>query len=75
MIVAESCREGTVRAIREGRLFLIVPVITSTDGLWVARMRCIPAALAIWARRAIEFSTSLEATIIRSANSSMMMMM
>jgi hypothetical protein len=31
-----------------------------------------PAARAIWASRAMEVSTSFEATIIRSASSSMM---
>ena len=45
-------------------------MITSTDGLWVAITKCIPAALAICARRHIASSTSLAATIIKSANSS-----
>lgn len=49
------------------------PVITSTDGRWVAMTRCMPAARAIWAKRQMESSTSLGATIIRSASSSMMM--
>ena len=47
------------------------PVMTSTDGRWVARMRWIPTARAICASRAIDSSTSLLATIIRSASSSM----
>ena len=50
----------------------MTPVMTLTDGLWVAITRWIPAALASWARRQMESSTSLDATIIRSASSSMM---
>ncbi len=49
--------------------------MTSTEGRWVARMRCNPAARAFWASRATEVSTSLGATIMRSANSSMTMTM
>ena len=49
---------------------LIKPVITSTEGLCVAKSIWIPAALAFWARRAIRCSTFLPTTIIRSANSS-----
>ena len=48
----------------------IIPVITSTDGLCVAIIKCIPAALAFCAKRQIESSTSFAATIIKSANSS-----
>ena len=51
-------------------LALIMPVRTSTEGLCVARIRWIPAARAICARRVIDSSTSREATIIRSASSS-----
>jgi len=47
-----------------------MPVITSTDGRWVAIIKCIPAALAFWANLQIESSTSFAATIIKSANSS-----
>jgi hypothetical protein len=50
----------------------MMPVSTSTDGRWVARIRWMPAARAIWARRVRATSTSREATIIRSASSSMM---
>ena len=71
MIVRESTLEETRNAIREGRLALMSPVMTSTDGRCVARMRWMPTARAIWARRAIDSSTSLLATIIRSASSSM----
>ena len=45
--------------------------MTSTDGRCVARIRWMPTARAICARRAIDSSTSLLATIIRSASSSM----
>ena len=57
-------------AILDGTFALIRPVITSTDGLCVAITRCIPAALAFCANLHIESSTSLEETIIKSANSS-----
>ncbi len=49
---------------------LIKPVITSTEGLCVARIKCIPAALAFWAILAIKCSTFLPTNIIMSANSS-----
>lgn len=49
---------------------LIREVRMSTLGRWVARMRCIPVARAIWARRRMAASTSLGAVIIRSASSS-----
>ena len=52
---------------------LIRPVITFTDGRWVAMIRWIPAARANWARRQIASSTSPDATIIKSANSSTLM--
>ena len=61
----------TAKAIREGILALMVPVSTSTDGRWVARIRWIPAARAFWASRRMASSTSTAATIIRSDNSSM----
>ena len=52
-------------------LAFIRPVITSAEGLWVAMTRCIPAARPICATRQMDSSTSLAATSIRSANSSM----
>ena len=58
--------------MRAGRFALISPVTTSTDGRCVARIRWMPTARAICASRAIDSSTSLLATIIRSASSSMM---
>ena len=74
-MVRESILEATCSATRLGKLALMRPVMTSTEGRWVARMRCSPAARAFCASRATEVSTSLGATIIRSANSSMTMTM
>ena len=51
-------------------LALITPVMTFTDGRWVAITRWMPTARAICAMRAIDSSTSRAATIIRSASSS-----
>ena len=69
-IVLESTCEDTANAILDGIFALIKPVITSTDGLCVAITKCIPAALAFWANLHIASSTSLAATIIKSASSS-----
>ncbi|MMZ63074.1 hypothetical protein D1872_253100 [compost metagenome] len=71
-IVRESTCEDTPKAIREGMFALMTPVMTSTDGRCVAMIKWIPAARAIWASRAIASSTSLAATIIKSASSSTM---
>ncbi|OQA35146.1 MAG: hypothetical protein BWY54_00723 [Candidatus Dependentiae bacterium ADurb.Bin331] len=70
-IIRESILEATLNAIRLGKLTLIIPVITSTDGRCVATIKCIPAARAICAKRAMRISTSLPATIIKSESSSM----
>ncbi len=56
--------------MRLGMFALIRPVITSTEGLCVANIKCTPAARAFCARRVINSSTFLPTTIIRSANSS-----
>ena len=69
-IVRLSILEVTWKLIRVGKLALIVPVMTSTDGRCVAMMRWMPEARAIWARRWMQASISLPATIIRSAISS-----
>jgi hypothetical protein len=74
-IVRESIFDETWNAMRVGMLALIRPVMTSTDGRWVARIRWMPAARAFCAIRAISSSTFLPTTIIRSASSSMMMTM
>ena len=69
-IVRESIFDDTWNATRVGMFALIRPVITSTDGRCVARIRWMPAARAFCARRAISSSIFLPATIIRSASSS-----
>ena len=69
-ITRESICEATEKAIRDGMLTLIVPVITSVEGRCVASSRWIPTARDFCARRMIESSTSAGATIIRSASSS-----
>ena len=71
-MVRESTCEATWKAMREGRLALMTPVTTFTDGRWVAIMRWMPAARASWARRAMQVSISAGATIMRSASSSTM---
>ena len=58
MIVLESTPEETEKAIREGTFALIRPVMTFTDGRWVAITRWIPAARANCARRQMASSTS-----------------
>ena len=69
-ITLESVVEATEKANLEGILAFITPVITSTEGLWVATTKWMPIALAICAKRTIADSTSLPATIMRSFNSS-----
>ena len=73
IMVRLSICEATEKAMRVGMLALMMPVMTFTDGRWVAMTRCMPAARASWARRQMLSSTSPGATIIRSASSSMMM--
>ena len=70
-MVRESTRADTWKAMREGMLALMRPVMTSTEGRCVARMRWMPAARAFCARRATSSSSFLPTTIIRSASSSM----
>ena len=65
-----SANEDTEKAMRLGMLALITPVMTSTDGRWVAITRWMPTARAIWAMRTMESSTSRAATIMRSFSSS-----
>ena len=71
-IVRLSIFEVTWKEIRVGKFALIVPVMTSTEGRCVAMMRWMPDARAICARRWMQASISLPATIIRSAISSTM---
>ena len=68
--VRESTLDATWNAMRVGKFALISPVTTSTDGRWVATIRWMPTARAIWARRTSEFCTSPAETIMRSASSS-----
>ena len=70
-MIRDSRDEATAKAMRLGILAFIRPVITSEEGRWVAMTRCIPAARPIWATRQMDSSTSLAATSIRSASSSM----
>src|SRR5207253_1489418 len=74
-MVRESVREVTRKEMRAGKLALMRPVMTSTEGRWVARIRWMPAARAFCARRVIDSSISRPTIIISSASSSMMMMM
>ena len=74
-IVLESICDLSANDILLGRLAFIIPVITSVDGLCVATTRCIPTALAFCAILAIDSSTLPAATIIRSASSSIIIIM
>ena len=69
-IVRESTLLATRNDMRAGKFALIKPVITSTDGRCVARIKWMPTARAICARRVMDSSTPLVSTIIKSANSS-----
>ena len=66
-----SASELVAKDRREGTLALINPVTTSTDGRWVANTKWIPAERANCVMRTTDSSTSFAATIIKSANSSM----
>src|SRR5919198_559288 len=56
--VRESTLDATWKAIRVGKLALMRPVTTSTDGRCVAMIRWIPTARAIWANLTSEVCTS-----------------
>ena len=71
-MVRESTRVRTLKAMRHGKLALMTPVMMSTLGRCVAKMRWMPTARAICERWPIESSTSGAQVIIRSASSSMM---
>ena len=72
-IVMESMYEPTWKAIRVGKLALIIPVMTFVLGLCVARTRWMPTARAFAASMETEFSISpfVFLLLMRSANSSM----
>ena len=59
--------------MRLGKFALMRPVITFTEGRWVARSRWIPIARAFWASIASGVSTSACTVIMRSASSSITM--
>ena len=69
-IVRLSILLVTWKLMRVGKLALMTPVMTSTEGRCVAMIRWIPAARAFCASRWMRNSTSLPAVIIRSASSS-----
>src|SRR5437867_2028369 len=56
-MVRESTFDATWKAMRAGILALMRPVMTSTDGRCVARIRWMPAARAFCAMRATSSST------------------
>ena len=70
-MVFESIPADTLKAIRAGKLALMLPVMMVVVGLCVAMTMCIPTARASCAIRAIGNSISLPAVMIRSPNSSM----
>ena len=70
-MVFESIPALTLKAIRAGKLALILPVMIVVVGRWVAITMWIPTARANWAIRAMGSSISLPAVMIRSPNSSM----
>jgi len=51
-MVLESIAEETAKAILEGILALITPVMTSTDGRCVAMIKWIPAGLSVLMKEA-----------------------
>ena len=71
-MVLESTTDVTRKAIRPGKLALMLPVIIFVVGRWVAITMCMPTARASCAIRAIGSSISLPAVMMRSPNSSMM---
>src|SRR5271163_2894155 len=75
MMVRESTLVARRNEIRVGTFALMRPVITSTEGRCVASTRWMPTARAICARRVIASSTLPLSSIIRSASSSIMMIM
>ena len=72
-MVRESTLVARRKLMRVGTLALMRPVMTSTLGRCVARIKWMPTARAICARRVMDSSTLARSSIIRSANSSMMM--
>ena len=71
-MVIESIRAIVRKAIRPGKFALILPVIIVVVGRCVAMTMWMPTARAFCAIRAMGFSISLPAVMMRSPNSSMM---
>ena len=69
-MVRESTIADTRKAIRAGKLALMVPVMMFVVGRCVAMIMWMPTARASWAMRAMGSSTSLPAVMMRSPNSS-----
>jgi len=69
-MVRLSTFDATRNAIRHGKLALISPVMTLTDGRCVASTRWMPMARAFCASSANGVSTSACTVMIRSASSS-----
>ena len=63
-MVIESALEATLNAIRAGKLVLISPLITSTEGLCVASTICIPAARPFCASLIMALEMFLPAALI-----------
>ena len=69
-MMRESIIELTLKAMRPGKLALMLPVMMDVVGRCVAMIMCMPTARANCAIRAIGISTSFPAVMIRSPNSS-----
>ena len=70
MMIRESNLFATMKAMRDGMLALMRPVITSMVGRCVASTMWMPTARAMAASRARVDSSSLPVVAMRSANSS-----
>jgi len=64
-----STRAETLKEIREGKLALISPVITSTEGRWRGQDQMDADSASHLGQACDRFSTSFEEIIIRSASS------
>src|ERR1039457_625932 len=70
IMILLSSGEDVLKPILLGRLLLSRPLITSLRGLCVARIKCIPTALALPAILTTDSSTSCLLKNIKSASSS-----
>ena len=69
-MMRESIMDPTRKAMRPGKLALILPVMMLVVGRWVAMIMWMPTARASWAMRVMGSSISLPAVSMRSPNSS-----